>query len=369
MTVAEDFYQVLGVARDADPDTIKKAYRRLARRYHPDVNPGNREAEERFKQVSQAHDVLTDPEKRKLFDEFGAEALSPGFDAQQARAYQQWSASGGGRSGAGGFGRFNNLDDVFGGIFGNARRGPQPGADVEAELEVDLLDAIRGTSTQIRIEHPIACSSCHGSGDDPSSMSPCPECQGTGQVHVGRGPVHLTRSCSRCAATGRVAARRCATCNGSGERRQREQLNVRIPAGVDNGSRVRVAGKGGPGRDGGPPGDLFIVVHVRPHPLLERRGDDLHMDLPVTVAEAIRGAAIAVPTPDGPIKVKVAPGSQSGKRMRVRGRGVPALRGGERGDLYLRLLVQVPTADAGLDEALDAIESKYSQPVRGDLRL
>jgi len=367
--VTTDFYKVLGVARDADHDTIKKAYRRLARRYHPDVNPGNREAEERFKEVSQAHDILTDPEKRKLFDEFGPDGLSPGFDANQARAYQQWSTSAGQRTRTDGFDRFHNLDDLFGGVFGGARRGPQPGADSEVELEVDLLDAIRGTTTQASIDHPVACSVCGGTGDDPSSTTTCSDCSGSGQVRVGRGPVNLTRSCPRCHGNGRMATRRCGTCSGTGELRKREQLNVRIPAGVDTGSRVRVSGKGGAGRDGGPPGDLYIVVRVRPHPLLERRGNDLHMDLPITVGEAVRGATITVPTPDGPIKVKVAPGSQSGKRMRIRGRGVAALRGGDRGDLYFRLLVQVPESDVELDDALKAIESKYQHAVRRDLHI
>jgi len=361
-----DLYKTLGVARGASADDIKKAYRKLARRDHPDVNPGNKEAEARFKEISHAYDVLADAEKRKLYDEFGQDGLQPGFDASQARAYQQWGAHGGGAGS--GYGRFNNLDDIFGGMFGGSA-GPQAGLDAETSLEIGLLDAVRGYSTQIAIEHPVPCATCNGSGDDPASAVACPECQGTGHVKVGRGPIAMMRSCPRCTGSGKVSSQACPTCRGAGQRSERETLNIRIPAGVDTGSRVRVAGKGSPGRHGGPPGDLYIVVRVREHPLFERRGDDLHMEVPITISEAINGASITVPTPDGSIKVKVAAGSQSGKRMRVRGRGVTPLRGGERGDLYIRLLVQVPGADPALDDSLAKIEAAYAGDVRENLRI
>ena len=369
--MAKDLYKILGVARGASAEDIKKAYRKLARRHHPDVNPGNLEAEERFKEISHAYDVLADAEKRKLYDEFGQDGLQPGFDANQARAYQQWSARAGENdSASGGFGRFNNLDDIFGGMFGHASAAPEAGSDAEAGLEIGLLDAIRGLSTQIAVDHPVACTACKGSGDDLSSATVCPDCQGAGRVRVGRGgPVAMMRGCPRCAGSGRISTRRCPTCSGAGQRHEREQLNIRIPAGVDNGSRVRVAGKGGPGRRGGPAGDLYIVIRVHHHPLLERRGDDLYMDVPITVGEAVRGAAITVPTPDGSIKLKVAAASQSGKLMRVRNRGVPQLKGGERGDLYLRLLIQVPESGADLDAAVATVESAYSGDVRANLRL
>ncbi len=362
-----DLYKALGVGREASAEDIKKAYRKLARRHHPDVNPGNKEAEARFKDISHAYDVLSDPEKRKLYDEFGQDGLQPGFDANQARAYQQWTSQGGASAGQG-YGRFHNLDDIFGGMFGGTA-GPQAGADAETSLEIGLLDAVRGYSTQITMEHPVTCVTCQGSGDDLSSATVCPECQGAGHVKVGRGPVAMMRSCPRCAGAGRTSSRACSTCRGSGQRGERETLNVRIPAGVDTGSRVRVAGKGGPGRSGGPPGDLYIVVRVREHPLIERRGDDLYMDVPVTVGEALQGGSITVPTPDGPIKLKVAPGSQSGKRMRVRGRGVTPLRGGERGDFYIRLLVQVPEPSPALEEAVAKLEAAYAGDVRANLRI
>jgi molecular chaperone DnaJ len=370
----KDLYAVLGVKRDASAENIKKTYRKLARRYHPDVNPGNKQAEERFKEISQAHDVLSDPERRKIYDEFGMQGLQAGFDAGKARAYGEWKGrrqAGAESFDRGGFGRYSRFEDVFGDIFsGAARHGAQPGHDIEAALEIGLLDAVRGVSTQISIERPELCTRCGGSGNEPGSETECPECHGSGQVQMGRGPVAFGRTCPRCGGAGRVSTRTCSACNGRGEIAQRERLNVHIPAGVDSGSRVRVAGKGAPGHNGGPPGDLYIVVRVGPHPVLERRGNDLHLDVPITVGEAALGGTITVPTPDGERRVKVPPGSQSGKLLRIRGHGVPALKGGERGNLYIRLMIQVPI-DGGekVHEAIRAMESAYSKDLRSDLRL
>lgn len=370
----KDLYGVLGVDRNATAAEIKKAYRKLARRHHPDVNPGNKEAEERFKEISQAYDILSDPEKRKLYDQFGMEGLQAGFDANQARAHRAWTGAERGPEEAaarGGFGRYSNFEDIFGDIFGgNARPGPQPGQDTEAGLEIELLDAVRGVSTQLSIDRPETCTTCNGSGSDPQSETVCPECKGRGQAQTGRGPVSMLRTCPRCQGAGRVGTRPCAICNGQGQTVHRERLTVHIPPGVDNGSRVRVAGKGAPGHGGGPAGDLYIVVRVRPHPLLERRGDDLYLDVPVTVGEAVLGASITVPTPDGTVRVKVPPGSQSGKRLRIRGHGVPALKGGARGDLYIRLMIQVPV-DGGEDvrEAIQKVEAAYGKDPRSTLRL
>jgi molecular chaperone DnaJ len=367
-----DLYSVLGVKRQASADEIKKAYRKLARRYHPDVNPGSKQAEERFKEISQAHDILSDPEKRKLYDEFGMAGLQAGFDAGRARAYEEWA--GRPRPAAetgGGFGRFSSFEDIFGDIFGGpSRGGPQPGQDLETVLEISLLDAIRGTSTQISFERPEVCADCHGTGYEGRSETACPECQGRGRVQMGRGPIEFQRGCPRCGGTGRIGTRPCPTCNGRGQRTQSERLNVHIPAGVDTGSRVRVAGKGSPGHSGGPPGDLFIVVRVRSHPLLERRDNDLYLDIPVSVGEATLGATIAVPTPDGSVRLKVPPGSQSGKLLRIRSHGVPALKGGSRGDLYIRLMVHVPADDtAKLRDAIQQVEAAYGKDLRRDVRL
>jgi molecular chaperone DnaJ len=373
---AKDLYDVLGVKRGASAADIKKAYRKLARRYHPDVNPGNKQAEERFKQISHAHDILSDPEKRKVYDEFGMEGLQAGFDPARARAHAQWAERQGAEAGGefqtgGGFGRYANFEDIFGDIFGGARSsGPQAGQDSEASMEINFLDAIRGMSTQITIDRAEMCATCGGSGSDPGSGTACPECHGRGHVQMGRGPVAFGRTCPRCAGAGRIGTTACAACGGRGKTAQRERLNVHIPAGVDTGSRVRVAGKGAPGRPGGPPGDLYIVIHVRPHPLLERRDNDLYLDVPVTLGEAALGATITVPTPDGDVRTKVPPGSQSGRLLRLRGRGVPALKGGGRGDLYLRLMVRVPVDDnEKIREAIRTVDAAYGKDPRSDLRL
>jgi len=376
MAEAKDLYRVLGVSRGASAEDIKKAYRKLARRYHPDVNPGNKEAEERFKEISQAHDILSDPDKRKLYDEFGMGGVQAGFDAARARAQGEWvrqQGAGFGQAGFGraGFGRYANFEDIFGNLFGGAARsGPQPGQDAEASLEIGLMDAIRGLATQLTIDRPETCATCHSSGNDPTSETTCPECLGQGRVQVGRGPVSFGRACPRCAGTGRIGTRTCPTCNGRGQTVRQERLAVRIPPGVDTGSRVRVAGKGTPGVGGGPPGDLYIMIRVRPHPLLERRGSDLYLDVPITVGEAVRGGTISVPTPDGEVRVKVPPGSQSGRLLRIRGHGVPDLKGGARGDLYARLMVQVPV-DGGdrMREAIQTVESAYGRDLRSGLRL
>jgi molecular chaperone DnaJ len=371
---AKDLYAILGVQRSASAAEIKKAYRKLARRHHPDVNPGNKEAEERFKEISQANDVLSDPDKRKVYDEFGMEGLQAGFDAARARAASEWAQrarTGAGQSAQGGFGRYANFEDIFGDIFGGAgHAGPEPGGDLEASLEIDLLDAVRGASTQISIERPEVCATCGGSGNDQASETVCPECQGKGRVQVSRGPTSFARACPRCGGAGRIGTRACPACKGRAQTVHQERLNVHIPAGVDTGSRVRVAGKGAPGQGGGPPGNLYIVLRVRPHPLLERREQDLYLDVPVTVGEAALGATVTVPTPDGEVRVKVPSGSQSGKLLRIRGHGVPALKGGSRGDLYIRVMVHVPV-DGGekVRAAIQEVELGYEKDLRSGLRL
>lgn len=377
----KDLYAALGVSRTASADDIKKAYRKLARKLHPDVNPGNKQAEERFKAVSEANDILGDPEKRKLYDEFGMAGVQSGFNADQARAYRdqaadwQRRAGAGGESGfadEGGFGGYGSFEDIFGDIFrgGGGRAPERRGGDAESELTIDLLDAIRGLSTELTIQRQEACPTCDGSGADPASTITCPECQGRGTVRMGKGPMSLTRACPRCGGAGKVSTRPCPTCDGSGHRTTSERLAVKIPPGVDTGSRVRIAGKGSPGSGGAPAGDLFIRVVVRPHPLLERRGNDLYMDLPVTVGEAMLGAGIEVPTPDGPVRVKVPTSSQTGRQLRVKGRGVPALRGGERGDLYLRLRVYVPDRETpAAAEAARALDAAYAKNPREGWRL
>ncbi len=376
----KDLYASLGVERGASQDEIRAAYRKLARKHHPDVNPGNAEAEERFKEISQAHDVLSDPEKRKLYDEFGMAGVESGFDPERARAArhaQSWGGGGFQSAGPGaGFGGYGSFEDIFADILGEqARRGGRApraaaGGDFESEIEIGLLDAIRGLSTEVSIDRREACATCHGQGLDLSAATTCSQCGGSGQVRVGDGPVPFMRACPRCGGVGREGARPCATCGGEGTTSRRERLAIKIPPGVDSGSRVRVAGKGGAGSGGGASGDLYIRVKVRPHPQIERDGKDLVVDLPVTVAEAVAGASIEVPTPDGSkVRVRVPAGTQSGVRLRIRGRGMPALKGGERGDLFLRVQVQIPgEGGEAIEQAARALDAGYKEDVRSALR-
>jgi molecular chaperone DnaJ len=348
MAKEKDLYALLGVDRSASTEDIRKAYRKLARKHHPDVNPGNKHAEERFKDVSHAHDVLSDEGKRKLYDEFGHEGLQAGFDPSRARQYKQWADSGHGfsfRPGAGGFesGGFTaggrgeaGFADILSEMFGGARAtSPQPsaGEDIEHEIEIGLLDALRGVTAPVTIRRALSCPTCSG--------------------------------------TGRVGRKSCTACAGTGTVEKRERLEVKIPAGVADGGRVRVSGKGGAGRAGGATGDLYFRVKLRPHPLIRRDGQDLTIEVPITVSEAVLGATITVPTLKGNIKVKVPPGSQSGQRLRVAGRGAPDPRGGAAGDLYVRLMIQVPTKgdDDGLRDALATLEKAYARDPRAELSL
>ncbi len=351
MAKAQDLYAALGVDRTASTEDIRKAYRKLARKLHPDVNPGNKQAEERFKEVTHANDVLGDPEKRKLYDEFGEEGLQSGFDPARAREFKRWQESGGFRFGDGGggeggfdFGSFRvrrgeggGFSDILSEIFGQGARAtspePEVGSDLEHEVEIDLLDALRGVTMPVTVRRPAPCPTCHG--------------------------------------TGRVGRKACTACGGTGVVEKREKLQVKIPAGVADGARVRVSGKGGSGRGGGAAGDLYFRVKVRPHPRIQREGKDLTLEVPVTVSEAMLGATITVPTPQGSIKLKVPPGSQGGQRLRVPGRGAPDPKGGSPGDLYVRLMVQVPNKAERehLRDALAALEKAYGENPRAELTL
>lgn len=377
-----DFYAILGVSRTAIDDEIKKAYRKLARKYHPDMNSGKKEAEERFKEISFAHDVLTDPEKRKIYDEFGEEGLQPNFSPDRARAYKQWSSSGGfdfsGRSAGGGSGRSSfSFEDFFGDLFGGSgskRSGAassDPGEDLEYALELDFLDAIRGTNQTISIQRPVPCPNCRGGGGQKNSThSMCPECKGLGQVRVGSGPVALMRTCARCGGAGRMRGNGCSRCGGSGRILNAERLAAKIPPGVDEGARIRLAGKGAARTPGGSVGDLYLVVHLRPHAYLERKGKDLFIEVPITVGEALSGATITVPTPSGEVKLKIPPGSQSGQKLRLKGKGIVDPKTQQDGDLYVKLLIQIPSETSErARRAVDLLETCYDENPRKHLRL
>lgn len=369
-----DYYAALGVSRDASADDIKKAYRKLARKLHPDVNPGNKEAEEKFKRVSAAHEVLSNPEKRKLYDEFGEEGLRGGFDPEQARAYQRWSED---RAATGGREEEIPFDFDFGDLFGarRARAGarprqgfPIPGNDIHAEVTLDFVTALRGTRLEVRTPAVTTCPTCSGSGDEPGSKpATCPECNGTGKRRLGSGPMNLVTTCPRCGGEGVIRAP-CKPCDGTGTVHTDQTVEVRIPPGADDGSELRVRGKGGAGVAGGPPGDLIIHTRVAPHPFFTRDGLDLTLKLPITLNEAYSGASVSVPTPSGDVQVKIPARAQSGSTLRVRGKGVT--RGANTGDLYLELQVRVPDQpDESVERVLKDAERLYSKPLRQEIRL
>jgi molecular chaperone DnaJ len=369
-----DYYQTLGVERGASREVIRKAYRKLARKYHPDINPGNKDAENKFKDLSVAYDVLSDDKKRKLYDEFGEAGLAAGFDADKARSYQQWRQQ---SERAGGNFEFNvdDLGDLFGGLGGmfrqgtRADRGPQHGQDIESSMEVDFLDAVRGFQTSITLERPVSCDVCQGAGTKPGTKpANCPECRGSGSKPMAQGPMQFRQTCPRCRGSGQLPGDPCAGCGGTGRVLRPDTIRVNIPPGADPEKRIRLRGKGEAGVRGGAPGDLYIAPRIRPHPLLTRSGRDLSMELPITVGEAMRGAYVDVPTPGGAIKVKVPAGAQSGQQLRIRGKGVAAHGQTPAGDLYLRLMVRVPQ-DQVADDVIDKLDQAYSDDVRKSLRL
>ena len=371
-----NYYQVLGVERGASRDDIRKAYRKLARKYHPDINPGNKEAESKFKEISVAYDVLSDDAKRKLYDEFGEAGLAAGFDAEKARSYQSWQQ--GAAAGAGGGVEFN-MDDLgdlfggFGGMSGRGRRsqpGPMRGDDIESTMEIDFLDAVRGFQTAISLQRPVTCETCHGAGTRPGSApSQCPECGGTGSKSVAQGPLQFRQTCPRCLGTGQLPGDPCGTCRGAGRVLRPETIRVNIPPGAEPGKRIRLRGKGEAGIRGGPAGDLYIVPRIRPHPLFTRSGRDLSMELPITIGEALRGATVEVPTPAGKVNVKIPAGAQSGQQLRLKGKGVAAHGQSPAGDLYLRLMIRVPKNNNIAPDIIDRIDRAYPEDVRKDVRL
>jgi molecular chaperone DnaJ len=383
--MAEDFYQILGVSKSATQEEIKKAYRKLARKWHPDINPGNKEAEQKFKDISMAYDALGNAEKRKLYDEFGKEGLQAGFDAEKARQYkQQWEGfQQAGAESAQGFGQYESYEDVFGDLFGFgtgggfsgtgrgfATQGASKGRDIEYDMSIDLVSALRGFETELSMQKMRECPSCNGSGNDPSAgLSTCPTCGGSGRLNVAQGPMQFTKACPQCRGHGQVG-KPCGQCRGSGQVMGTERIKVTIPQGVKEGSRVRVAGKGEPGMNGGQHGDLYLVIHVKPHPHMSREGDNLHMEVPVTVGEAMAGATITVPTIDGQVKVKIPPKSQSGQTLRLKGKGAVNIKAKKRGDLMVKLVVKVPrTDDREILEAAEKMTRFYEEDLRRDIRL
>jgi molecular chaperone DnaJ len=342
-TSRPDYYKTLGVDKKATPDEIKKAYRKLARQYHPDRNPGDASAEARFKEISQAHDVLGDPDKRKQYDS-GTGPFSTGgpgggfggfqgfdFDASNMGDILSNLFGGGGRSGGGG----------AGGRGGRPRA--QRGGDLEAQVSISFDQAISGAQIPLSIPMHETCPTCHGTGAKPGTTPKvCPVCEGRGVEVTGQGRFSISQPCSRCGGSGTIIEVPCPTCHGAGAVRTVKRIRANIPAGVRDGGRVRLAGKGEPGVAGGPPGDLYLVTHVSSSPVFRRRGDNLEVEVPLTIPEALRGAEIQVPTLDGTKTLRVRPGTKHGAVQRLRGEGPPKLGGSSRGDIHYRFVLDVP---------------------------
>jgi len=332
-----DYYELLGVNRDAPEQEIKSAYRQAALRYHPDRNPGSKEAEEKFKEAAEAYSVLSDPQKRAAYDRYGHEGLSgiaaTGFDPSIFADFSDI------------LGDFFNLGG-FGDLFGTSSRRrtrAQRGDDVRYDLEISFLDAVHGMSAEIQVPRQDLCRRCQGKGAEPDGLAVCPTCHGRGELVYQQSFLSIRRTCSHCGGAGQVIRRACTQCRGDGYLRTQEKLKVNIPAGVDTGTRLRLGGKGQPGANGGPAGDLYVVLKVEDHPIFERHDNDLYCTIPINVAQAALGAEIEVPTIDGAEPLRIPEGTQSGATFRLRNQGVPDVNGRGRGDLFVRIQVQVPT--------------------------
>ena len=327
-----DFYEVLGVAKNATDDEMKKAYRRLAMKYHPDRNPDNKEAEEKFKEANEAYEMLTNADKRAAYDRYGHAGVDP-------------SMGGGGGAGGAGFGDI--FGDVFGDIFGGGGRGGQQrsnrGADLGYTMELDLEEAVRGTKAQIRVPTQVECEPCDGSGAKKgTSATPCRTCNGSGQVRVQQGFFVMSQTCPTCHGRGKVIPNPCGSCHGEGRVRKQKTLAVKIPAGVDTGDRIRLTGEGEAGVNGGPAGDLYVQVSVRDHRIFKRDGADLYCEVPIDFTVAALGGEIEVPTLDGRVKLRIPDGTQTGKLFRLKGKGVKPIRSHAPGDMLCRIVIETP---------------------------
>jgi molecular chaperone DnaJ len=351
-TTKTDYYELLGVSRKATVKDIRAAYRKLARKYHPDLNPGDKSAEEKFKQIQEAYEVLSDPKKRQMYDQFGFNAPGMGTGAGPGASSGGISPEDihfdfggfdfGGAPGTGGTSFRDLFSQFFRGATAAHRPEREPGSDLEYQIDISFAEAMHGTVKKLSFTRLDVCDVCHGKGFAPGDEKVCPTCHGSGQVTQVSGKMRFQITCSRCGGTGKLLSV-CRNCGGEGRVQRVETLDVRIPPGAQTGSRVRVAGHGNAGTGGGPPGDLYIITNVQPHPFFERRGDDLYTVVPVTVSEASLGAKVEVPTIDGRSQVRIPPGTNSGKRLRLREKGAPSARqAGKRGDQIVEVQVVVP---------------------------
>lgn len=337
-----DYYEILGVGKSATEDEIKKAYRKLARKYHPDVNKEDKNASEKFKEINEAYEVLRDPKKRAQYDQFGHAGVEQGgFDPSDFGGFGDFGSFGGG-------GLFDDLFDLFGGGFSQSRRrGPTRGADLRYDLNITLEEAAFGVEREIVISRMENCETCHGSGAKPGTHpKTCSQCGGTGQVRnvQNLGPMQFTNvtTCSQCGGRGTIVEEPCPKCFGRGKVKQDRKIKVKVPAGVDTGSRLRMSGEGELGDLGGPPGDLYVFINVKPHKLFLRQGDDLIYEAPISFVQAALGDEIEIPTLEEKVKLKIPQGTQPGTKFRLKSKGIPHIRGYGRGDLHVRVNVKIP---------------------------
>ena len=368
MADKRDYYEVLGLQKGASDDEIKKAFRKMAMKYHPDKNPGDKSAEEKFKEVNEAYEVLSDPDKKSKYDRFGFAGVDPSYGAGQGG----FGGFGdfGGFGGAGGM-SFDDIFDMFGG-FGGGRRSQsrrnaaQKGRDLQKTVTIDFTDALFGCSKQIELAKEVKCKTCGGSGCKAGTgKKQCDQCGGSGQIsqvsNTPFGRFQNITTCPKCGGTGQIVESPCPDCSGSGHNRKTVKIKVDIPAGVDNDSIVTLRGQGEPGVNGGPDGDLYIVVNVRPHSTYKRRGDDLYLDLPITFDQAALGAKVQVPGFGETYSYNITPGTQTGSSFRLKGKGVPNVRTGKKGDLYVKVIVEVPTKLSRKEKkAIEEMASKMS---------
>jgi molecular chaperone DnaJ len=353
MAAKKDFYEVLGVNRDANDDELKKAYRKLAMKYHPDRNPDNPKAEEQFKEAKEAYEMLSDSQKRAAYDQYGHAGVDP------------QSGMGGGFGGAGGGGFADAFSDIFGDIFGGrgggggGRSNVYRGADLRYNLEISLEEAARGTETKIRIPTMEECETCDGSGAKKGTeVKSCPTCGGHGQVRVQQGFFSIQQTCPKCHGTGKFIPEPCPSCHGAGRIKKHKTLSVKIPAGIDEGDRIRLSGEGEAGVNGGPSGDLYVQVHLKEHSVFERDHDDLHCEMPISISVAALGGEIEIPTLDGVARLKIPAETQTGKVFRLRGKGIKGIRSISHGDLLCHVVVETPVKlTARQKELLEEFES------------
>ncbi|RXZ45018.1 molecular chaperone DnaJ [Crenobacter cavernae] len=352
-----DYYEVLGLAKNASEDEIKKTYRKLAMKYHPDRNPDSHEAEEKFKEVKEAYEILSEPEKRAAYDQFG----HAGVDQQ--------AGMGGGAGGFGGFG--DAFADIFGDIFGGragggggGRSNVYRGADLQYNLEISLEDAARGCERQLEFQVMEECDTCHGSGAKPGTQpKTCSTCGGHGQVRLSQGFFSIQQTCPTCHGSGKQITDPCGVCHGGGRVRKNRKLNVKIPAGIDDGMKIRNSGQGEPGVNGGPAGDLYVQIHLKPHPVFRRDGHNLHCEMPISFATAALGGEVDIPTLEGMARLKIPAETQTGKVLRLRGKGVKSVRGADYGDLMCHVVVETPV---NLTERQKELLREFEAVAEGD---